>query len=232
MRVHERDFVISLFQFTDESRIDDFYAYCDSSLGQVSEQQGWVSSYGYLATCEHAKYQYIGITELDSIDVFYEMSDSGQFEATFAPPRDVMSMMLFAKCATFNYASEDLVHRSTTSESRMWIHPASISVQDREGGEFKELLGKNIMMASSRSSHIGYRGFTTTNPTAIHNYFSMAEWRDEEGLLAYENSEAYKVANSGRERIVHSGYPGVYRLALGQRRDGFDYDSRARSAVG
>ena len=224
-------YLVSLFQFSDEANFSEFYDYCDSSAAILSQYDGFRSAFGYLSTYEMAKYPYVGITELASMDVLYEVIEEKQLAVRLTPPDNISTMTLFATCRTNGYAARRTEHRNHTEDSVVFINPFSRPADERDSPESLELERRNLMLARANHEFKGYKGFSTTIPTAIHNYVALAEFATEKGFLAHMNSKVVKAANQGFEQINTSGYPGVYKLVLAKTDDGYEFDNRLREEV-
>lgn len=224
----DRFYLVSLYSFKDDTDLPGFYEYCDRSMQILRKQSGFISAHGYLSTYEMARYRYIGITELKSIDTLYELmdvEDDGQ-KARLTPPDTTNVMTLFATRKWNTYKPNSGPDTNHTLDSVMFINPFSISVDERASNSFEELIRRNQMTQRAAKGHVGYQGFYSTNPSSIHNYVSLAEWESENDFYAYMESDALKVAMRGRVDIATSGFPGLYKLMLAQNSDGCRIDNR------
>lgn len=225
-------YLVSLFSFKDDTDLQDFYEYCDTTMQILSKQSGFISAYGYLSTYEMARYRYVGITELASLDALYGVVDTeeeGQ-KARLTPPETTSVMTIFASRRWNTYSDDSGPHQNHTEDSVMFINPFSISVDERASRSFEELIGRNQMTQRAAAGHVGYQGFYSTNPSSIHNYVSLAEWESENAFYAYMESDALKAAVRGSIEIATSGFPGLYRLMLAQNSRGYRIDNRYRAA--
>lgn len=230
LRKDDCDYLISLFTFRENYEEESFYKYCDSSAELISKRPGFRGAWGYKSTYENAKYPYVGVTALASLQVLYDLLDEDDLSTRLAPPDSASAMTLVARCKYNTYPIQG-EHREITDESIIMINPFSISQADRDSEKFGEMMRRNKMAISTQPAHVGYRGFYSTNPSAIHNYVGVSEWANEADFLAHANSDAFKVANRGRNNLVDSGYPGIYKLVLAVTDDGFALDKRIRQTT-
>ncbi len=221
------DYLLSLYSFNNDTDLHQFYEYCSESVGILSARQGFRSAFGYLSTYHEAKYRYVAITELESFDFLYTLAEEIGLAQRLAPPDGTRAMTIFAQLRnhTHPWGTE---HSETTDESITMINPFSISHPERDSVQFEELRGRMQVAIGGQKGHLGYRGFHSTNPASLHNYVGVSEWASEDDFLAWRQTDAYKIANTGAEHIVNSGYPTLYKLVFGNTAQGLNIDKRDR----
>ncbi len=223
----DSDYLISLYSFRDDTNLREFYDYCSESMELLSARKGFRSAFGYLSTYEEAKYRYVGVTELDSFDFLYSLTEEIGLAQRLTPPPDTRAMTIFASIRnrTHPWGAE---HVETTDEAITMINPFSISHSERKSQMFDELCGRMVLAIGGQKGHLGYRGFHSTNPSSLHNYIGVSEWASEDDFLAWRQTDAYKIANTGAGHLVNSGYPALYKLVFGYTNKGMRIDNRNR----
>ncbi|MEM9621092.1 MAG: antibiotic biosynthesis monooxygenase [Pseudomonadota bacterium] len=217
-------YLISLFSFSDDTALPDFYAYCDGAMSLLGGRPGFVSAYGYISDYDLARYRYVGITEFSSMEELFALLEDVSLAGRLTPPDDVRAMTLFTQCRQHTYYGME--HRETTPASVTMIKPFNISQPERDSARFEELTRRHLMAVQVQPEYVGYRGFYSTNPSAMHNFISVSEWRSEEAFFAYRASTEYKLANTGGEDLTRNSFPGIYRLMLAHNAAGEKIDYR------
>ncbi len=219
-------YLLSFFSFNDDTALREFYAYCDSAMSVLAGKDGFVSAFGYISDYDLARYRYVGITEFTSMGDLFSILEDVSLAGRLTPPDDVRAMTLFAECRLHSYYGRE--HKNGTDNSVTLINPYAISQPQRDSARFDELSRRHLMAVSAQAEHIGYRGFYSTNPSALHNYVSVSEWANEEAFYAYRASPEYHMANAGGEDLTANSYPALYRLMLAHTVGGQKVDNRAQ----
>lgn len=205
-------YLISFFSFSDNTALSKFYSYCDAAMSLLGNRDGFVSAFGYISDYDLARYRYVGITEFRSLEALFSILEDVSLSGRLTPPDDVRAMTLFAQCRMHSYYG--LEHKNTTPASVTMINPFAISQPERDSARFAELSRRHLMAVQVQPEHIGYRGFYSTNPSALHNFVSVSEWSSEDAFYAYRASTEYQLANTGGEDLTSNSYPALYRLML------------------
>lgn len=222
----DSDYLVSLYSFRDDADLPEFYAHCHEAIRLMTLRHGFRSAFGYFSPFEEAKYRYISILELESFDFLYSLGEEINLVSRLATPTYARAMRIFSsmKTRTHPHGSE---HLKTTDDSVTLINPFAISYTERDSLTFERLRQLNTAAIKGQQGHLGYRGFNSTNPSALHNYIAVSEWESETRFLAWRTSTAYTMANSHANHIVNSGYPMLYKLLIGYTNAGLAIDKRS-----